>query len=369
LATNSTKSVWRSSDAGVYSLNCANSQEVESHGTVLPGNRLRLGLSDFPLKKTTPPSRSSRPAIKSTPRATESTAARAANQLQTPDPGVTPRIEAEEPDLIDPEIVSLMRLIAAGKLSEVEARPPWKVTSPAVPREFLPFLQSSGDFPKLAAALKTTPSLLWHPITVRIIGHLREIRGDEEFSHAAQGTLVRLLEAAVSGLLFRARYVLNRVGDWSLTPPRERPGRKARSPENIDLELLHDSGRLMTSLEQLDLRRQKGESDEERARRVAPLLKQVWEQSPSLSTEYVGSEKIPGSDDPLAGRLIYKAVPAPPDSTLITWVKRAYQNSSETGRSARAQLVWKMLAYRYDLKARKVRYEIDVAKAWLKEQT
>jgi len=271
------------------------------------------------------------------------------------------------PTLIEPSMAAFMRKVAAGELSEAELQRKGTLTSaPSMALKLLPFLHSSEDFTKLADALKTTPSLLWHPFAYRIIKHLRDVRSD--LAPRAQANLCKLVEAIASGLL---------DGAWSLKPPPKRPGRKAMSPEDVEFGLLDESATLMESLRGERLPRGKGESEGQRARRVAEIVRLVWERS-SLSHEYPASEppepvRNPGQDysveDLFDTPIRWRVVPPPPFEEIVGWVEDAYRQSRATGRPVRSQLVWKMLAHRYGLTENQIRYRIDTAGRYGKETT
>lgn len=260
------------------------------------------------------------------------------------------------PTLIEPRMTAFMGKLAAG---EVEQRP-WTLTSPpGIHPALLPFIQSSGDFTKLAEALESTPSLLRHPVVHGIICHLRAVHmeyWEDHLGYKAMTILRQLVEAAASGLL---------GGAWSLKPLPGRPGRKATRPEDIELGLLHDAESLMESLREENLRKSSTESDAQRTCRVAHIVERVWDRS-WLSKKLLPGEPKPGQAyDKIDIR--WERVPLPCSTEILEWVKKAYKQSRTTGRPIRSQLIWKMLGHRYGLTEGQVRGRIDTARAWEKK--
>jgi hypothetical protein len=271
-------------------------------------------------------------------------------------------------------MAAFMRKLGAGNVPDTDVRRPWTLTSPpGIPPPLLPVLQSSGDFTKLADALRATPTLLYHPLVYVIINHLRNVQRawtyeDESLADEARTNLREILEAVASGLLGG--------GIWSLKPPPKRVGRKSVEDSSLELKAAADS--LMDLLkEEENRRRRRNESEDDRAVRVARIVERVWARS-QLSTEYLGVEPPafgkPGDhrrsltiDDLLGQHIRWKPVPLPSTEEVVGWVKSAYEQSQTTGRPVRSQLVWKMLAHRYGLGEDQVRGRIDTARAWEKK--
>lgn len=241
-------------------------------------------------------------------------------------PGSQP-VWAHAPDPLD----RLIHLDLAGTMEKLAAQ---KATEGDLER----LGTASSDFKALAAALMSTPDLLWHPLVHEVIRHLRVVRSsrllDEYLAQDAQTTLQQLLEAAAAGLLGG--------GAWSLRPPPKRPGRKAAD----DVWLLDDFETIRESLSKETLRKQSSESDPDWARRVANIVERLWAGS-SLS-DYLDET------DPLH----LKKFPLPASETVASWVQDAQQQKGEDGRAFRDVLCWKMLAHRHSLTEGQVRGRI-----------
>ena len=274
---------------------------------------------------------------------------------------------------IEQRVLQYMRGLVSG---EREARPMTLTFPPDVLREFWPFFESQAadwnnnrvcDLVKLAEILKTNPLLLWHPLVLRIIRHLRQVRRlstDEVTRDGAEWDLRRLLEAAVSGLLGEP-WGLKPPG-WSLKPPPGRPGRKRDEyDEFLDDELRVGADYLKKSLQAGLRRRNERDSEDQRIRRVAALVKQVWEQSP-FASEFDRYEI--GTDDIDSKDIRFIAVPPPPADRIITWVRKAFDRRTEIGHSIESQLTWRVLAYRYDLSENAVRWRLDAKRRSFRRQ-
>lgn len=146
---------------------------------------------------------------------------------------------------------------------------------------------------------------------------------------------------------------------WSLKPPPGRPGRKRDEyDESLDDELRVGADYLKESLQARLLRRAERESENQRIRRVAALVRQVWEKSPFAQ----------GLDDPQPKELgvsvddtgiRWKEIPPPPENEVMKWVREAFERRTETGRSIQSRLTWKMLGYRYELREDQVRGRLE----------
>jgi len=262
-----------------------------------------------------------------------------------------------------------MRKLAAGGVGEDFLQRPWTISSPpGIPLKLLPFLQSSGDFTNLTEALKSTPSLLWHPLILRLIEHLRDVRRehwDDLLGCQARTTLRAVVEAFASGLL---------RGAWSLKPPPKRPGRKRHDDT---FQLLADFESIMKKFagefRKGRLRTRKGESRDQWALRVALAFERVWRRS-VFSTE-VGEplQRATPDGDSLTLNDLHnepmnvRDVPAPPRETILRWVKDAHERSRATGRPLRSLLTWRMLAHHSGLSDEQIRGRIDSERRWVKE--
>jgi hypothetical protein len=190
-----------------------------------------------------------------------------------------------DPALSEPAIARFIRRFAAGEVSQADLQRPWTITSPpGIPPKLRPFLQSSGDFEKLAQALRTTPGLLWHPLVFSTIKYLRQVVRQNYIDNLGDGFdtpayehLRKLIEAAAQGMLGKT---------WSLVSKKGvgRPRKRGNS------ELLDDVTRYEDILDLLPdkehVKRQRDESFVQWCDRIAPLVREAWEQS-SLSWEMI----------------------------------------------------------------------------------
>jgi hypothetical protein len=270
---------------------------------------------------------------------------------------------------IEQKVLQYMRGLVSG---EREPRP-MTLTFPAdLLRELWPFFESQAadwhnnrvcDLAKLAEILKTKPLLLWHPLVLRIIRHLRDVRRywstDMTIADGAEMELRTLVEAVASGLL-GGTWALKPPG-WLLKPRPRRPGRKRDEYiDAIELELRDGADYLMKAL-RAGPQRDKGESEDQYLHRVATLVKRVWAQSPfaqELGDPEPTDFGVPVDDQEIR----WKEIPPPPGDRIIKWVREAFKHRTETGRSIQSRLTWKMLAYRYELTENQVRWGLDAAR-------
>ena len=278
---------------------------------------------------------------------------------QTPQPVPTQKQAVENQEevcarpVVEPgedELVRFMRGFAGVRL---EPRPYPRTFRNGVPPEFRPFFESGGELATLAEALKKNPFLLWHPMVFRIIRHLLDVRseygGHEYADDAAQTQLRLLIEATASGLL-GGTWGLKPPG-WSLKPP---PGRRGRKTDEyldaIEGELWDGNEELKKFLRGGLVQRGKHESEDQQIQRVITLVRDVWARS-SLGREW-------DHDNPFQD----KECPPPPTTEIMKWVRWSFDRCTETGRSIRAQLAWRMLAYRYGLRVDQVRGRLDAVR-------
>jgi hypothetical protein len=246
------------------------------------------------------------------------------------------------------------------------------------------WLRGGAQFDILAALLKEEPWLICHPlIHIQLIrlcrfpsiepeafkadlvsgGEYRvtgEVSYDGGFS-AARQELRRLIAAWVQGMAGRG-WDLKPSGSL-LIPPPKRPGRK-RTPEDLDwyAQLLSDYECVLTELRQPRIKRMTGELDAQWVRRLEGIIRQAWKDS-RVGVELKGTIYRGGHD--LQHTYTNWKVRRLPRRLIVAWAQDAHDRSAES--PIRAQLAYKMVAYRWNIKPVQVRAAVQTARKPVKK--
>lgn len=268
-----------------------------------------------------------------------------------------PRQSTPADPLIDPALLKIAELYQSGRLTPREMASPLTRTWPSVPPELEPFLKSPS-LRELEQVLRKNPEFFWHPRMESQFWHLKDfVRVVDGFilsgfpHERADRALGALVQAWVQRFL---------GPDWK---PKGRRGRKAISIVSKGL-LLGDYRRLLNLFKRHQVRRARGESDEQWVERLCPIIRQVCTESVTSGVVLLsqGSKAKQVIPTPAYVKALLRAYPTlvPPEDKVREWAEEAVRDRVE--RAIPSRLAYSIAGHDWNLTVDQVRGRVHIAR-------